>query len=88
MTWNATDAMPSSTPATDDAIKERSVEPFIQQDKQEECLIPKPSSNLPRITQRSPAFFAENQPQNFILSRGSNVSSNTDVKQNDTLQLT
>ena len=88
MTWNATDAMPSSTPATDDAIKEHSVEPFIQQDKQEECLIPKPSSNLPRITQRSPAFFAENQPQNFILSRGSNVSSNTDVKQNDTLQLT
>ena len=88
MTWSATDAMPSSTPATDDAIKERSVEPFIQQDKQEECLIPKPSSNLPRITQRSPAFFAENQPPNFILSRGSNVSSNTDVKQNDTLQLT
>ena len=88
MTWNATDAMPSSTPATDDVIKEHSVEPFIQQDKQEECLIPKPSSNLPRITQRSPAFFAENQPPNFILSRGSNVSSNTDVKQNDTLQLT
>ena len=88
MTWNATDAMPSSTPATDDVIKEHSVEPFIQQDKQEELLIPKPSSNLPRITQRSPAFFAENQPPNFILSRGSNVSSNTDIKQNDTPQLT
>ncbi len=38
MTSNATDAMPSSTPATDDAIKERSIEPFIRQDKQEECI--------------------------------------------------